>query len=397
MTSNISAVRYQTLMAVQDLATVGFNPNSIESSDAIQIELTDTDDDVVMLIGDDINIDAKDGNNTICIQGDNTNISAGDGDNSIGVVGHVSNIATGAGDNDFYVRGDNTTITTKDGDNKFRVYGDNASIDAGYGTNQFGVIGDNMKLHSTSDSSTVAFWGDNFDITVGKGTAVRTVDYALKESRKYDDMEYDFITRLDYFNTSEKVNSIITYDYSTCENPLIAGLSPEDQEWVRTHDLTVMQGDFPKYFITEGDDGLPVIYQYAYTYKNKTYYYPKDHYGDQDYKTQFKKDELVKTSASYDKYDDYAMLYSKNYIADGCDMNKQVTFIENENIKNTTLKYTLSSNTEKNIDYSGLVGDKRFEQQTAWTFAEQSAQLFRDYERINQEFYTTELVVIVEE
>ncbi len=397
MTNSISAIRYQTLVELQNLAAVGFNTNSIESSDGLQVELTDTDDDVVMLIGDDINIDAKGGNNTICIKGDNTTITAEDGNNSIGVVGDVSNITTGNGDNDFYVRGDNTTITTEDGDNKFRVYGDNASVTAGYGTNQFGIIGDNMKLYSTSDSSTVAFWGDNFDITVGKGTAVRTVDFALKESRKYDDMEYDFITRLDHYNSSEKVNSTTYYDYSCCENPLIAGLSPEDQEWVRTHDLTLKQGGFPKYFITEGNDGLPVIYQYAYTYKNKTYYYPKDHYGNQKYKTQFKLNELVKTSASYDKFEDYAMVYSKNYIVDGCEMNKAVNFIENENIKNTTLKYTLSDSTVKNKDYSYLQGDKRFEQETEWTFATQSAQAFRDHDVINQEFYTTKMVVVVED
>ena len=127
------------------------------------------------------------------------------------------------------------------------------------------------------------------------------------------------------------------------------------------------------------------------------YYYPKDHYGDQKYKTQFKKDEIVETAASYDKYEDYAMIYNKNYIVDGCQMNKGVNFIENENIKNTTLKYTLSGSTVENKDYSYLDGDKHFEQETEWTFASQSAQAFRNHERIDQNFYTTELIVVVED
>ena len=396
MTEKISPIKYQNMMAFQTLATVGFNPDSIERSDALKVELTDTDDDIVMLIGDDIDINAKDGNNTVCIKGNNTNISAGNGNNSIGVNGDVSKITTGDGNNNFYVRGDDTNVTTLDGNNTFRIYGDNASVTAGVGRNQFGIIGDNMKLYSESDLSSVAFWGDNFDITVGKGTAVRTVDFALKETRDFDDMEVDFIARLEHFNTSQKVNSIVQYDYSTCDNPLIAMLSPEDQEFVRNHDMLEKKNNCAKYIITENEDGAPTIYVYGYSYGGKNMYYPKGHEGDPKFRRHFDQNEVCDTIGSYDKYDDYAMIYNKNYIVDGCYMTKGVNFIEDENIKNTTLKYTLSGSAVENINYSYLDGDKRFEQETAYTFAQQSGQKFLTCERETNKFYTTKITIVTD-
>ena len=394
MTENISPIKYQNMLAFQTLEAVGFNPNSIERSDALKVELTDVDDDVVMLIGDDIDINAKEGNNTICVKGNNTKILAGDGNNSIGINGDVSKIDAGEGENDIYVRGNDTTVTVQDGNNNFRIYGDNASVTAGVGRNQFGIIGDNMKLYSESNLSSVAFWGDNFDITVGKGTAVRTVDFALKETRDYDDMESDFLARLTYFNTSQKINSRVTYDYSNCENPLIALLSPEDQEFVQNTDMMQKKNDCAKYIITENEEGIPTIYVYGYSYNGKNMYYPRGHEGEPEFRKHFDQNEVCDTIASYDKYDDYAMIYNKNYVADGCYMTKAVNFIESENIKNTTLKYTLSGSEVENIDYSYLDGDKRFEQQTAYTFAQQSGQKFFTREREEKEFYTTKITIV---
>lgn len=392
MAENISPIKYQNMLAFQTLATVGFNPDSIEHSNALKIELTDVDDDVVMLIGNDIDINAKEGSNTICIKGNNTNISAGNGPNSIGINGNVSKINVGEGQNNIYVRGDDTTITAQDGNNKFRIYGDNASVKAGIGRNEFGIIGDNMKLYSESDLSQVAFWGNNFDITVGKGTGVRTVDFALKDLRNFDDMETDFISRRAHFNSSQKVNSVVQYDYSTCDNPLIAGLSPEDQEFVRNHDMMEKKDNCPRYIITENKNGQPKIYVYGYTHKGLNAYYPIGHEGDPAYRRFITKP--CETTASYDKYDDYTMIYNKNYIVDGCYMTKAVEFIENEAMKNTTLKYTLSGSDVENKNYSYLNGDKRFEQETAYTFAEQSGQKFFTKERETKKFYTTKITVI---
>ncbi len=390
MTDAISSIKYQTLGAFTMLEQVGYNPDSLESSDGLEVALTDNDDDVVMLIGDDINIDAKGGNNTVCIQGDNANITAGDGVNAVGIVGDNGTITLGEGDNDLYYRGDNSNISVKDGDNNFRIYGDKASINAGYGTNKIGVIGDDFNLETTSDSSYVAFWGDKPRITVGKGTTVRTLDQAILNSNKFDDMEDAFVAGLSHFNSSQKVNSQITYDYSLCDDPLIAGLSDEDKEFINSHDMSVKQDGCPKYFIATNEDGVPTIYSYAYTYKGLTYYYPKDHHGEQDYKQVINTKKLVEAEANYDMYDDYVMVYSKNYEVDGCYMDEMVNYIENDKIKNVTTELTVAEGSAGKItgtddtDYTGKI-------KTAYTFAEMSGAAFTNYERVNLKYYTSQV------
>ena len=341
-----------------------------------------------MLIGDDINIDAKGGNNTVCIQGDNANITAEDGKNSLGIKGDNGKIIAGEGDNNFYINGDNSSITAKDGDNKFRVFGDDAKINVGYGTNQIGIYGNNLNLYTTSDSSYVAFWGNRPDITVGKGTTVRTLDWAILESNKFDDMEEVFVNNLTYHHSSEKVALKTTYDYSTCDNPLIAGLSEEDKEFIRTHDMTAKQNGYPKYFIATDEAGVPTIYSYAHDYEG-VYYYPKEHHGKQEYKMRIDPSTLIEAEANYDSYEDYAMVYSKNYEVDGCYMDKMVTYLENPKIKNVTTSLTVAEGSAGKLkDGDEDATDYRGNLETAYTFAELSGAAFTGCNRINTKFFT---------
>lgn len=389
MTDSISSIKYQTLTAFSMLEQAGYNPNSYESSDGLEVALTDTDDDVVMLIGDDINIDAKEGNNTVCIQGDNANISAGNGVNYVGVVGNNGKVALGEGDNDIYYRGDDSNISVGNGDNNFRIFGDKATINAGNGTNTIGIIGDDLDLRTTSNSSYVAFWGDSPDITVGKGTTVRTLDWAIANSNKFDDMEDAFIANLTHFNSSEKVPLQTNYDYSLCDDPLIAGLSDADKEFINTHDMSVKQDNCPKYFIAADENGVPTIYSYAYTYKGITYYYPKEHHGEQEYKKAINTKQLVEAEANYDKYEDYVMVYNKNYEVNGCYMDKMVTYIDNPNIKNVTTDLTVAEGSSGKITDDNDGTDYRGKIKTAYTFAEQTGAAFTNHEKVNLKFYTS--------
>ena len=381
--TNISAIhQYQNQAAFELLNQVGFNPNSLERVEGVKLDLTDTDDDVVMLNGDNIEVNAKEGNNTVMLYGDNNKITAGNGNNSIALGGTNSSAQTGLGDDSIYIEGTNIDVTSAGGDNEVRIYGENNSLTSGDGKNQIGMIGNSNAISLGDGMQKIAFWGNNNNITMGDGnSSVMTIDYALKTNAKlWGDLESPWIEELDHFNTSEKVNSNVVYDYSHCTNPIYAALSDEDKAFAETVDMMELKDGKAKYVVAANPDGIPTIYVYSYTYECVAYYYPQGHEGEQEFKTIIHN--VAETETAYEKYDDYEMNYFKNFIVDGVTGNN-IQFGNGDN----TLKWTLQDG-NFNIEMGTANTGHTLEQQQSYTFAEDSNHPFLKYEVVSKKFYT---------
>lgn len=388
--TNISAIhQYQNQAAFEMLRQIGFSAQSYERADGVKLDLTDTDDDVVMLQGDNIEITANGGNNTVLLSGDNNNLTAGDGKNTIALCGSNSKAVTGTGDDNFYLEGNNLSVETSGGDNNFRIYGDNNNVTAGDGKNTIGMIGNYNTLALGAKKQNIAFWGNYNNISMGDGgSSVMTIDHALKtNAKKWADLEDRWIQKLDTFNTSEKINSQIAYDYDTCTNAVYAALSDEDKAFMDTIDLMetikFKKHEVPKYVIGANPDGEPTLYVYSYTYRKRNYYYPRGHEGEQEFKTTIISN-VVETEAAYGKYEAYDMEYSKNYEIEGVSGNN-VKFGDGDN----TLKWTISSvgDDSKELNMGNAKTGHTLEQQQTYTFADKSAQSFTKYEVVNKKFY----------
>lgn len=381
--TNISAIhQYQNQAAFEMLNQLGFDPNSIEKVEGVKLELTDTDDDVVMLNGDNIEINAKDGNNIVAVNGKNNKITAGNGKNTVFVSGSDSTAQTGTGDDTIYIDGQNLSVTTAGGDNTMRVYGENNTVTAGDGKNTIGMIGASNTLTLGNGMQKIAFWGDNNTITMGDGnSSVMTIDYALKtNAKKWADLEDAWVEKLDYFNTSEKVNSNIIYDYTNCTNPIYAYLSDEDKAFAETIDLSEMKGNYPKYVVAADPDGNPALYVYSYVYEGNAYYYPQGHAGEQEYKTII--NNVVETEVAYEQYDIYQMDYYKNYEVNGVSGNT-INFGNGDN----TLKWTLKDR-DFQLDFGTASTGHTLESQQSYTFADKTSHPFVRYDIVNRTFYT---------
>jgi len=382
--TNISAIhQYQNQSAFELLGQVGFNPDSVEKVEGVKLDLTDTDDDVVMLNGDNNEVNAKEGNNTVVLSGKNNKITAGNGKNNVALYGENSTAATGSGDDNFYVDGKNLSVTTAGGDNIFRIYGENNTITAGDGKNTAGMIGNANTLSFGNGLNTVAFWGDDNNITFGDGNAtVMTIDHALKtNAKKWADLEDEWVKKLDHYNTSEKVNSKVVYDYSRCTNPVYAALSEEDRAFAEKVDLMEKKDGKAKYVVAANPDGMPVLYVYSYTYEGVAYYYPQGHEGEQEFKTIIAN--VGESEVAYEKYDAYQMNYFKNYEVDGVSGNS-IKFGNGDN----TLKWTVQDVPDDTIDMGTAKTGHTLTQQTYYTFAEESSHPFLRHDIINRKFYT---------
>ena len=379
MTTIGAIYKYQNQAAFEMLEAAQFDPNSIETANGVKIELTDSDDDVVMLAGDDNSVNAKGGNNTVLLSGNNNNVAAANGNNIVATWGNTSAVVVGDGDNFIQVEGDNNTVKTGNGDNAGRMYGDKNIFTAGIGANQIGFMGDNNIVTSQGKNSVVGFWGDNNKIKVGGGSYIGTLDHAVLLYEDFADIEERWVNTLDYNFSSEKVNSKVTYDYSNCTNPLYLGLSAEDKELAETLDLTEQKDGKPKYLIVPNCDGSSELYIYAYSYNGHSYYYPTDKYGDQKYKKCF--DTSKKEAVSYDKYDQYQMIYSKNFEVDGVTGNSY-EYGDGSN----SLEITRQGGVQSNPNMGK--GHKHIVQDTMYTVGQLTGDNFCRYDFIEREFYT---------
>lgn len=337
-----------------------------------------------MLNGDNITVNAKEGNNVLSVNGKNNKITAGNGKNTVSLSGSDSSVKTGSGDETIYVDGKNIRVTTAGGDNVMRIYGENNIVTAGDGKNTIGMIGDSNTLNLGNGMQKIAFWGNNNNISMGDGNSqVMTIDQALKtNAKKWADLEDAWVQRLDSFNTSEKANSNVIYDYTNCTNPIYASLSDEDKAFAETIDMTEMKDGHPKYVIAGDSDGNPVFYVYSYSYGGRSFYYQQGHAGDQKFKTIIAQKNVVKAEAAYEKYDSYQMNYYKNYVVDGVTGNN-IKFGDGDN----TLKWTLQDG-DFQLDFGTAKTGHTLVSQQSYTFADETSHPFVRYDVVNREFYT---------
>ncbi len=386
--TNVSAVnqyQYQHQAVFEMLNLTGYSANSTDKVKNVNIEMSDTDDDVVMLNGDNINVNAKDGNNTVVLNGDNNSLTAGNGNNNIAIMGSNSTAKTGTGDDNILIEGSNINITTSGGDNNWRIYGDNNTVTAGDGKNTIGMIGDTNTLKLGNGLQKIAFWGNYNNISMGAGNSqVMTIDWALKTNpTKWEDLETPWLEELSHYNTSEKVNSNLSYDYTNCTSAIYASLSAEDKEFAETIDLSEKtEKGYAKYVIAGNADGEATLYVFSFRYRGKNYYYPRGHEGEQGYKVRIKDKTIVEEEASYLKYDNYQMNYNKNYEINGITGNN-VTFGDGNN----TLKWTLQDGENQATFGTAKTGHTLISQQ-GYTFADVSSHDFQRCDILNRKFYT---------
>ena len=379
MTTIGEIYRYQNQAAFAMLDAKPFDPNSIEKANGVVIELTDTDDDVVMMAGDDNVVNAKNGNNTVFLSGNNSQITAADGNNMLISIGDNGSIKVGDGNNFIQAEGDNNTVTTGNGDNIGRIYGDKNTFTAGTGANQIGFMGDYNNIISAGKNSLVGFWGDYNNIKVGSNSYIGTLDHAVLAYDSFADIEERWVQSLGYNFTSAKVNSKLFYDYTTCTNLLYCGLSPEHQEIAETVDLTEKKNGKPKYVIVGNCDGTSTLYTYSYTYEGHSYYYPVGKEGQQKYKKCINSTKLE--DVAYDRYDDYTMVYSKNFEVDG--------------VTGNSYEYADGNNSFEVTRQGGVQeapnmgkGTHHIKQDTYYEVGQLTADNFTRYDRLERKFYT---------
>lgn len=381
MTNITSVNKIQNQVAFTMLEQMPFDPNSRESVHGVNLELSDSDDDVVMLVGNGNKISGKGGNNKVCLSGTNNELTVDNGSNAIGIYGTSNAVTAGDGDNYFYIEGDSNKIQTGNRDNIARIYGDNNSFTAGTGKNQLGFIGDGNKINMAGKYASVAFWGDYNSIKVGSTSYVATLDHALKDSQKYYDMEEAWVSELSHFNTSEKVNSNVVYDYSRCTNAAYACMSEADKKFAETVDLLEKKNGKPKYVIGADPNGNPAIYVYSYTHEGHSYYYPRGYEGVQELKVIV--DNVETMDVAYEKYDDYTMVYSKNYEVPGVTGNT-VEYGDGNN----TYKATLQGGKQSAPNMGKAITDHHVKQETYYTFASKSSHDFVRRDVVERKFYT---------
>lgn len=383
MTSIKALNQYENQLTFEMLESKEFDPNSQAKVQGVTLDLNETADDVVMLNGDNISINAKEGNNTIYVSGDKNVVNAGDGNNQVALWGTNSTAITGKGNDFMYIDGENLTATSISGDNIFRAYGNNNMVISGDGDNEVGLLGDGNKVILNNGNNYIAYYGNNNQINTRKGNSTAmTLDFALLSSDRFADMEDRWIETLDYTHSSEKIPVNTTYDYSCCTNGYYTALSEEDLAYAETIDMGATRDNgSPIYVIGADASGVARIYEYSYTYGGVDYYYPRGEEGIQTSKVAIPLANISTQEASYSKYDYYNMKYYTNYKVEGVSGN-QIYFGDGDN----TLKHTVADNTNK-VDLADATTGHTLEQQTEYTFADTSKQSFTKYERVTKTFY----------
>lgn len=379
MTKVTSINQFQNQLAFRMLENAEFDTKKAAKVSDVTLNL-DGGDDVVMLRGDNLDINVNEGNNTVYTSGNNNNIKTGNGDNDIVVYGNKTTVSTGTGDDTIYVEGDENTITSSGGNNTVSIIGDTNALTSSDGDNKVAVLGNYNNVELGNGNQYIAYWGNNNNINVGDGNSkAMTMDFALRDG-KFRELEDIWVKSLDYYNSSEKVNSNVVYDYSSCNNAIYAALSDEDKEFAETVDLTEMKDGKAKYVVGANAEGYATLYVYSYTYNGVSYYYPRGAEGDQSQKAVIM--DVTQTEVSYYAADDYDMIYSKNYVADGVSGNN-IKFGNGDN----TIKHTVADGSNT-VDMGTAETGHTVEQQLAYSFAEQSDHHFTNYFIETKKFWT---------
>lgn len=381
MTSIQALNRYENQLTFELLEQLGYDPESEVKCNNVTIDLNDSADDVVMFNGDNVHVNAKEGNNVVYMSGKNNYVKAGDGSNQIAIWGKDSVAITGKGNDFMFADGENITLTSNGGNNIFRAYGNNHRIFAGYGNDEIGVLGNNNTVVGGQGNNTIAFYGNNNNISTQKGDSkIMTLDYGLLAGG-FEDMEERWIETLAVENNSERETICKYYDYSCCGNPIYASLSKEDLQFAEQVDMSELINDkYPRYVIAADSTGMPRLYAYSYTYGRDNFYYPIGHEGEQPYKAAINVTEAQ--TASYMEYEDYRVKYYDNYKVNGVTGNK-IYFGDGDN----TLKYTVADGSN-DVDMANAKTGHILEQQTSYTFADVEKTSRTDYRVKTTTFFT---------
>ena len=378
--TNIRALnQYENQLAFEMLDSVEYNPQSQATVKNVKLDLNETADDTVMLVGENIDVNAKEGNNTVYVSGKNNVVHAGDGTNIVALWGESSTAITGDGNDFMYLEGTDLSATSGKGNNVFRVYGDKNFAVSGSGNSQVGVLGDGNKVVLAKGNHKIGFYGDNNQIVTGKGnSSVMTLDFAIMKG-DFEDMEDRWVEKLDHYNTSEKTVTKEIYDYAYTHQ-YYAALTT-DLDFANETDLTELTSSGqPKYVIAGDKEGYAVVYQYSYTYGGHHYYYPRGKEGDQSAKVAI--DTATLQDNTVGKYEFYTMKYFKNYTVDGVSGNL-IALGDGDN----TLKYTVRDNTN-DVGLGKATYGHKLEQQTEYILASTSTRDNWEYKTIKKPFYT---------